>query len=133
VTTVFADTSAFFALGCAEDQAHHAARKAWRGLRGRDVELVTTSYVLLETSALLQRRLGLESVRSFREDVAPLVRVLWVDEELHEQGLDLLLSRGKRDLSLVDAVSFVVCRAQGIEEAFAFDRHFTEEGFSPVR
>ena len=133
MTAVFADTSAFFALGCAADQVHHSAQKAWRGLRERDVELVTTSYVLLETSALLQRRLGLESVQSFREDVAPLVRVLWVDEELHEQGLDLLLSHGKRDLSLVDAVSFVVCREEGIDEVFAFDRHFADEGFSPVR
>ena len=130
---VFADTSAFFALGCAADQVHSAARRAWRGLRERDAELVTTSYVLLETSALLQRRLGLESVRVFREELAPLVRVHWVDEELHERGLDLLLSRAKRDLSLVDAVSFVVCRDEGIDEVFAFDRHFTDEGFSPAR
>lgn len=133
MTAVFADTSAFFALGSAADQAHLAARKAWRGLRERDVELVTTSYVLLETSALLQRRLGLDSVRFFREELAPLVRVHWVDEELHERGLDLLLSRGKRDVSLVDAVSFVVCREEGIDEVFAFDRHFADEGFSPVR
>jgi predicted nucleic acid-binding protein len=133
VTSVFADTSAFFALGCTADQAHRSAQKAWRSLRERDVELVTTAYVLVETISLLQRRLGLESVRSFREDVAPLVRVFWVDEELHERGLKLLLERGRRELSLVDAVSFAVCREEGIDEVFAFDRHFMDEGFSPVR
>lgn len=133
MTSVFVDTSALFALGCAADQVHLAARKAWRGLRERNVELVATSYVLVETISLLHRRLSLDSVRSFREDVAPLVRVLWVDEELHERGLDLLLTRGRRELSLVDAVSFVVCREEGIDEVFAFDRHFTDEGFSLVR
>lgn len=130
---VFADTSAFFALGSVSDEAHGAAGRVWARLQERDLELVTTSYVLLETCALLQRRLGLTSVRSFREDIVPLVRVVWVGEELNERGLALLLSRGKEDFSLVDAVSITVCRDEGIREVFAFDRHFTEEGFSPVR
>ncbi len=130
---VFADTSAFFALGSASDEAHQSARRVWGRIQERDVELVTTSYVLLETCALLQRRLGLASVRSYREDVVPLVSVRWIEEELHERGLELLLSRAKRDLSLVDAVSFVVCRDEGISEVFALDRHFADEGFTLVR
>ncbi len=130
---VFADTSALLALVVPQDRSHSEARRTLDRLREREVELVTTSYVLVETHALLGRRIGLAAVRAFREKVEPNLSVVWVDEELHEQGLDLLLSRGKRDLSLVDAVSFVACRAEWIEETFAFDRHFTDEGFSPVR
>jgi predicted nucleic acid-binding protein len=38
-----------------------------------------------------------------------------------------------RLLSLVDAVSFVTMRLKGLTEAFAFDPHFEQEGFSLIR
>jgi predicted nucleic acid-binding protein len=59
--------------------------------------------------------------------------VVWVDGPLHEAGLDLLLGRRARRLSLVDAVSFVTMRQRTLEEAFAFDPHFEQEGFVIVR
>jgi len=55
------------------------------------------------------------------------------DEPLHDAGLDLLLGRRTRRLSLVDAVSFVTMRQRNIGEAFAFDPHFEQEGFVLVR
>lgn len=39
---------------------------------------------------------------------------------------------GRGDPSLVDAVSFELMRAEGIEEAFAIDPDFEREGFSLV-
>jgi predicted nucleic acid-binding protein len=64
---------------------------------------------------------------------APLIEVVWVDEALHDAGLDLLLERRQRLLSLVDAVSFVTMQRTSVAEAFAFDPHFEQEGFSLVR
>jgi predicted nucleic acid-binding protein len=129
---VFADTSAFLALLVAGDESHGAAKRAFASLKDRRATLLSTSYVLVETYALCERRLGLESVRSFREAFEPLLETRWVDEPLHERGLELLLAKKKRGLSLVDAVSFVAAREAGVGEVFAFDRHFVEEGFSPV-
>jgi len=40
-----------------------------------------------------------------------------------------MLGRRRRQVSLVDAVSFVAMRQRKIEEAFAFDPHFEQEGF----
>jgi predicted nucleic acid-binding protein len=40
-----------------------------------------------------------------------------------------LLAAGRKKLSLVDCVSFGIMREAGIRKAFAFDRHFTEQGF----
>ncbi|MDP2857839.1 MAG: VapC toxin family PIN domain ribonuclease, partial [Bacillota bacterium] len=40
-----------------------------------------------------------------------------------------LLTAGRRNLSLVDCVSFDVMRRLGMEKAFAFDAHFAEQGF----
>jgi len=108
------------------------AERAFATLRGRHASLESTSFVLVETYALVGRRLGLDAVRSFRADFAPLIEVVWVDEALHDAGLDLLLERRKRQLSLVDAVSFVTMRRRNLDEAFAFDPHFAQEGFSLV-
>jgi len=132
VTTVFVDTSALLALLNPDDEHHRRAARAFEGLRTRRAALVTTSYVLVETYALMGRRMGMDAVRSFREHFAPLLDVVWVDDGLHNAGLDLLVDRRKRQLSLVDAVSFATMRQHGIDDVFAFDPHFDQEGFEPV-
>ena len=127
---VLVDTSALLALLVPSDEAHQKARRAFDHLRAQEAVLVTTSYVLLEAYALLGRRFGLAAVRAFREQFAPLLRIVWVDGPLHDRGLDLLLKRRRAGLSLADAVSFVVAGEQAIDEAFAFDRHFEAEGLT---
>jgi len=42
------------------------------------------------------------------------------------------LATGKRKLSVVDCISFIVMRQQQTETAFAFDAHFSEQGFTVV-
>jgi len=132
VSLVFADTSAFLALLNPHDENHARAERAFAGLRARQAALVSTSYVLVESDALIGRRRGLVAVRRFRADFAPLVGVVWIDQALHDAGLDLLVERQRRMLSLVDGVSVVAMRQRKIDEVFAFDPHFEEEGFSPV-
>lgn len=132
MSRVFADTSALYALLDAGDVYHAKARRGFGRLREREALLATTSYVLVETCALVSRRLGLAALRTFHEELAPLLEVAWVDATVHEAALDLLFQRRRSTLSLVDAASFVVMRRDGIDEAFAFDRHFEEERFSVV-
>jgi uncharacterized protein len=128
VSRVFIDTSAVFALLVPTDQAHGRASRIFDRLRARDATLIMTSYNLVETYALLERRFGRSATVAFRSDFAPLLDIVWVDEDLHERGLDLLLRR-PTGLSLVDAVSFVTIRDLKLDEVFAFDRHFELEGF----
>ena len=127
---VFVDTSAAYALLVASDANHARAAAVFRQLEARGSQLLTTSYVLVETYALLQSRVGLTAVTAFRNDVQPLMQVSWVDEGLHARGLDRLLAREDPSLSLVDAVSFVLMRDEGLDEAFVYDRHFEQEGFA---
>jgi predicted nucleic acid-binding protein len=130
VSRVFVDTSAVLALLNPREESHESARGVFEKLRAREAALLTSSFVLVETYALLARRMGLDAVAAFRKDFAPLLEVVWVGSDLHERGLDVVLERRVRDLSLVDAVSFLVMRQRRIDEAFAFDRHFHDEGFS---
>jgi len=128
VNRVFIDTSAIFALLVPTDDAHDRAARAFGRLRTRESVLITTSYNLVETYALLDRRFGRDATAKFRSNFAPLLQILWVDGDLHERGLDLMLER-PTGVSLVDAVSFICIRERQVDEVFAFDRHFEVEGF----
>jgi uncharacterized protein len=132
LSPVFVDTSGLYALLVASDAFHERARAAFAELRREDARMITTAYVLAETYALLQRRVGLDAVEALRRGFTPLLDVVWVDAAVHERALDDLLERGNAFVSLVDAASFVVMRARSIERAFTFDAHFKEEGFGVV-
>jgi predicted nucleic acid-binding protein len=128
--TVFVDTSAFYAVFDRDDANHRAAKEVWTRLLREGTPLFTSNYVLLETTALLQHRLGVVAVRSFHEDVAPLLRIEWVTAELHRAGVEAVLTAARKKLSLVDCVSFQSMRQLGIRTAFCFDAHFGEQGFA---
>jgi predicted nucleic acid-binding protein len=125
---VFVDTSALFALLDSADRNHEAAAAVWKDLIERQADLVCTNYVLVEAFALIQHRLGMEVVRTFQDDIVPMLGVRWVREEEHQAGLAAFLTVAGRRLSLVDCVSFEAMRSLGIQAAFAFDRHFSRQG-----
>lgn len=127
--TIYADTSALYALLDAGNAQHQAAIEEWAAIRERGDSLLTSNYVLLELMALVGRRLGLQAVRDVQADFVPVLEIIWVGEAIHERAMAALLTAGKRDLSLVDCVSFEVMRERNLGTAFAFDPHFTEQGF----
>lgn len=130
--SVFVDTSAFLALLDADEAGHERVRAQWTDLIRTEARLWCTSYVLVETCALVQSRLGLEALRLFDEDVLPVVAVHWVAQEEHREGMSAVLAAERRNLSLVDCVSFAVMRSNGARKALALDRHFAERGFEIV-
>ena len=129
MTRVFVDTSAIYALIVQSDLNHHAALSAFSSLRAEDASLVTSSAVIQESIALLQRRFGLESVRRFCEKLLPGLEVVYVDQDLLQQSLYALFAAARREVSLTDWVGITIMRKQGIHTAFAFDKHYSEQGF----
>jgi predicted nucleic acid-binding protein len=127
--TLFVDTSALYAVLDRDDADHPRANEVWREVVSRKERLVTSNYVLVETCALLQTRMGVDAVRLFEEDVVPILSIEWINEAVHRSGSTALLTASRRKLSLVDCVSFEVMRALGIKSAFTLDRHFKEQGF----
>jgi predicted nucleic acid-binding protein len=130
--TVFVDTSAFYAILDRDDVNHAAAGKTWIGLVDSGATLLTHNYVLLETTALLQHRLGLASVRDFHEDMVPILEIDWITEQRHRVGMEVVLAAGRKKLSVVDCVSFQTMRANSVRQVFCFDAHFAEQGFTRV-
>jgi predicted nucleic acid-binding protein len=130
--TTFVDTSALLALLDSNEGKHAACAKAWQQFLRDDSLLVTSSYVMVEAYALVQRRLGLDAVRVLTADFLPLITVDWVDEFVHAAALASLLTANRRDLSLVDCVSFEIMRRRDATRAFALDSDFSTQGFATL-
>lgn len=126
---VFCDTSALFAMLDQDSEQQGLASAGWKSLVLNDIPLLTTNYVLIELVALLQGRLGMDSVRVLQSNVLPSIQVEWISEATHQRALQALLTANRRHLSLVDCVSFDVMRENGVSTAFEFDQHFAEQGF----
>ncbi|MGD2158967.1 MAG: PIN domain-containing protein [Anaerolineales bacterium] len=127
--SVYVDTSAFLAVLNADDRFHDRARRRWQQLIEAGHSLLCNNYVLVETIAVLQNRLGMDAVIVFQNDVRPILTILWVDENLHQRAVSALLATQRRRLSLVDCASFESMRQAGLRQIFAFDVHFEEQGF----
>ncbi len=126
--TVFVDTSGFYAVLDADDPFHPAARSAFERAEREQWQLVTTNYVVHETWALVQHRLGWDAVEDFLDAMLPLCRVEFVNEAWDALAAQHCREVRRRKLSLTDCVSFEMMRRLGLSEAIAQDEHFAEKG-----
>lgn len=125
--TVFVDTSAFYALLDADDANHADAARRLRSLRSDD--LVSHTFVVVETLALIGRRLPWAATRAFVDVFLPLVDVQAVTIGLYEAALAAYLEASSPRVSFVDETSFLFMRMTDIGRAFAYDHDFEARGF----
>lgn len=128
----FVDTSAIYALVDNRDADHVRAVEIFTRLLASHEPLLTHSYVIVETVALVQRRLGvgtalIAAARTHQFEIE------WIDQTKHNAAMQRLERTARRHVSLVDCVSFVVMQQRGIDTAFAFDPDFEAEGFRLCR
>jgi len=126
---VLLDTSALVALMDADDPAHVSVSGAWATILSEATPPVLTNLALLETLAALPRRLGTDAVRVFCQRHLPLIELHAVETPVLLTAIDTWIAARRRDLSLVDVVSFLVMRREGLTRAFTIDAHFAEQGF----
>ncbi len=125
------DTSAIYALASATDENHAVAKATLARLDAAGEDLLVHTYVMLESFALIHRRLGFGAAARMTDEISRLPQVT-VDRDLHERGVGYLRRWSGERPSLVDAVSFLVMEDRGIESAFAFDEDFVKAGFEVV-
>lgn len=129
---ILVDTSALYAVLDRDDENHAVAKATWGGLLETDQPLLVTNYVVVETTALVQHRLGMEAVRVLCGDILPALQVHWITDGDHAHAQNALLATDRRKLSLVDCSSFHIMRSRMMRTAFAFDPHFREQGFDVI-
>lgn len=127
--SVFVDTSFLVALLDEDDVKYADAAGLWRRAATERLSVLTSNYVVLETCAALQRRLGVSAVRKLVRQILGPVALEWVTRDDHARAVEALLVADRRRLSLVDCASFEVMRRLDVRECLAFDQHFAEQGF----
>ena len=125
---IFLDTSAVYALADRDDKNHAQAVKLFQRAQDDGDAFLVHNYVLLESAALLSRRLNSGVAARFLAE-AETFEVHWVDESFHRQAVHRWKERRGKP-SFVDVVSFQVMRKRGVNTVLAFDEDFPREGFS---
>ncbi len=88
--------------------------------------LLTSSFILVETIALFQRRVGLTPVHDFQSKIIPLLEAIWVDNEWYTRAIQRFFALNDRNISLVDCLSFEIMESRETTCVFSFDKNFQE-------
>ncbi len=81
-------------------------------------------------SASPSRRLFASAVTSLRN--SDTVTFIPPSTELFDLGVELYASRPDKAWSLVDCISFVAMRREGVADALTADKHFVQAGFNAL-
>lgn len=128
---IFVDTSSVLALINERDQYHDQAEAL--SYKFESSLLTTTEAVLLE--------IGNALAKDFREEAIVIIKMLRsservevveIDEILFDKSLEVYEKYNDKTWSLVDCISFVVMRGNGITEVLTFDGDFIQAGFKVV-
>jgi uncharacterized protein len=95
---ILIDTLAFYALISDTDEFHQRAVSTYAELIDQRAELYTTSYVLVETKALIHRRLGFRSLPDFIDSMRESVSVMGIDRHTHWRSWEILKFCSSEDL-----------------------------------
>ena len=130
MNAVFADTFCFLALLRRDDPAHPRALAESRLNR----PIVTSEFILLECGNACARSEDHADLIALVEGMraSPRIRIVLLDSQLLNRGLQLMASRHDKDWSLTDCVSFVVMQDADLREALTADQHFEQAGFKTL-
>ena len=135
---IFVDTGAWIALSDRRDQRHKDALRIYNNLAHQKARLLTTDYVIDETTTWLRYRVNHPVAVKFfdfieRAGETDVLTVVEIDRTLFQKAKRLFRRYDSTKLSFTDCTSFAVCQTRRISEAFAFDRHFTIRGITLLK
>lgn len=128
--SLFVDTSAWFAAVDSDDLSNFRAKE----ILSSGEALLTTDHVLVETWALIRKRIHRQAAEAFW---AALRKGVATVESIGPADLQSAWTIGQefpdQDFSLVDRTSFAVMERLGLERVASFDDHFAVYRWGPGR
>jgi predicted nucleic acid-binding protein len=130
-TPVFVDTSGWIALLNKDDSLHDCAASIMRNLAVEQRRLITTDWILAETSNSVARTAARHSFPVFVNTFlnSPHAQLIRVSSDCFRQALEIYEQASDKSWGLVDCASFVVMQSKRSVDAFSADRHFEQFGF----
>jgi uncharacterized protein len=130
--TIFVDTSVLLAVLGKDDVNNVLAAETLADLVENGEQLFTTNYILVESYALIQRRMGMDAIQDFQKNILPSLTLVWISAEDYQYSVKNFLSENRRNLSFVDCSSFDTIQRLTMDQVFTFDSHFREQGFEVI-
>jgi len=128
---VFLDTSYAVALSAVSDEHHKRAVDLADEMEAANTHFVTTRVILLEIgnalSRLRHRAAAISLLTAVEND--PKVEVVPLSDDLYRRALEIYRDHVDKEWGLIDCVSFVVMKDEGLIEALTADHHFHQAGF----
>ena len=130
---MFADTSGWASYVDRRQTFHAATAALVREVRHRGENIVTSSYVLAELTALLTSPLRMPRPQQI-QFLAQLratswIEIVFVDARLESAAWNLWQARPDKDWTIVDCTSFVIMQQRGLDRALTTDHHFEQAGY----
>ena len=94
--SIFVDTSVFLSVLSEDDSNNKIAAETLATLAESGEQLITTNYILVETYALIQRRMGMNAVQDFQNKILPSLTLVWINAEEHQQAIKQFLLENLR-------------------------------------
>lgn len=126
---VFVDAGPLYARVDRSDTYHRAALDRFGHLAEQACSVMTTSLVVGEVFALLQRKLGHPlALRWLATLTRSNIGVTWPVSHLQSAATHILQQFPDQDFSFTDAVSFGLMQRNAIRRYLSFDHHFSVFG-----
>jgi len=124
----FVDTFYIVALVNKRDEFHEKANELV--LVFDTQPLLTTDAVLLEVGNSPARNNKQKSIEIINEFLySEEIQIVRLDETLFEKAFELYKIHADKSWGLVDCISFVVMKENGMTDALTCDKHFVQAGF----
>lgn len=120
---VFMDASAWVARAVTTDQWAPELQRVMNSLRGRRLQLFTTTWTLYEALAVTRRRLP-RAVEPLFRDAVNSATVLAVDPDIERLALRRFLQWDDKPASVVDHANALVAEKHRCEALLSFDADF---------
>jgi predicted nucleic acid-binding protein len=128
---VFVDTSYAVALSAVNDEHHKRAVELADEMEAANTHFVTTRAILLEIgnalSRLRHRTAAISLLTALENDSK--VEIVPLSDDLYRRALEIYRDHVDKEWGLIDCVSFVVMRDEGLTDALTADNHFHQAGF----
>jgi len=130
---IFIDTSAIIAFMNEDDEFYKDSFNIFSNLLEERAKIISSNYILLETMLILKNRIGIEAVKVLKNDILPVIKTCWIDEDIHNFCVNTQIAANRKKVSFVDFTSFEIMRRLNIRQAFTYDNHFEDMGFEILK
>ncbi|MBF0492250.1 MAG: type II toxin-antitoxin system VapC family toxin [Deltaproteobacteria bacterium] len=127
----FVDSSVFYEW---MDQSSVYSESILNFLHHKPTPLLTSNFIIAETTSLLTKRLGKKIGTFFLREIfnSKIVEIIRISQAQEEQAMRDYFKYQDKDFDLIDATSFVLCKEKGVREVLTLDKHFKQMGFKTI-